>query len=258
MKPKKIVLVYTKPKYPEHRLTFDEVISTLRHLKIDFRLAERSKLDKKIFLGANLVLVVGGDGTFLRASHYAGSIPMLGVNSNIMAKVGFFMQCDRKDFREKMIKVVTGKYSIKNVARLQAAIDGKRVDECALNEFYIGPVPAYSTYNYILDINGRKEYQKSSGVLVGTGAGSNAWIKSAGGVKMPLDSNKMQFLVRELNINRLMKPKMKKGIISGKIKIISKTGGLLVADSVSKEYPLKPGSVVAVSLAKTQVRFIKM
>ena len=114
----------------------------------------------------------------------------------------------------------------------------------------------------MLVIGGKKEEQKSSGILIATPAGSYAWAKSAGGKTLPLTAKKIEYVVREPYIGRLTKPKMTNGILgsSQSITLISniweKHNGVVVIDSYKKEFEFKNGDKLVARAAKQPLNFI--
>lgn len=151
------------------------------------------------------------------------------------------------DYKEKIEKILFGKknkdFKIIQLLRLGVKINNQKIKQLVLNEVYIGDKKPYNVFNYILEVNGKKEFQRSSGLLIGTPSGSNAWLSSAGGFKQNIDDNKFQYLARELYEGRLTNNyKLKNGFVenkpNNKITITPKSSGILVIDSISPEYEL--------------------
>lgn len=237
----KILLVYTIIRNQTQRKTLTLVKNTLKKKKIDFKVILREKLKKSHFKNINLVLVLGGDGTFLMASHFIfDKTLIMGVNSDPKCREGFFMVSSKDDFVKKLDKVIKNKFKTRKLQRLQAYIGNKKIPELALNEFYVAAERAYHTARYYLTIRGKRERQKSSGVLVSTAAGSYAWIKSAGGKSLPLESNKFEYLIREPYCGRTAaKCSLANGILNSKERLVIEFEigrGVIIADSTGKEY----------------------
>ena len=87
----KNVGILTKPKFPEVERTLHDVVSWLRARSIDVILDQTSAIllgeqggyqKTQLANKADILLVLGGDGTMLTAARLAGerSIPILGVN----------------------------------------------------------------------------------------------------------------------------------------------------------------------------------
>ena len=257
---KNILIVYTIPRTKEQKLALDSVKRILEKYKIVYSLANRDKLSKSRFIGRDFVIVVGGDGTFLRAAQFAGNHLMLGINSDVMHKEGFFMKCSKDDFENKLKKIIKSEYKIKKLPRLEAFINGKRIGALALNEFFIGARKSYQSAKYVIRIGDKKERQKSSGVLAATPAGTNSWAKSCCGKTLPKDSKDYLFVVREPYEGRVFKNyRLKYSIIKKgqKIDVFSEMlDGILVADSVGSEYSIKYGDKATIKMSDKHLNII--
>ncbi|MBD3310157.1 hypothetical protein GF351_02975 [Candidatus Woesearchaeota archaeon] len=240
----KAAIAYIK----ENNGVLKQVEDCLSRHEISFRTRHRDRLTKRFFRNADLAISVGGDGTFIRVSHHIfDSIPVMGVNVDTLAKEGFFAAADNKSFDKKLRQVIAGKARTLKVPRLEVTIGKRKIRELALNEVYIGSKTAYKTARYWLILGRKKEYQKSSGVLVGTAAGSHAWLSSYNLKTPPIDSDLVQYAVREPYSGKRLQCKMKKGEVRGKIEIISDMfQGMVVIDCLSREYRLKRGQKAVV------------
>ena len=258
MKINNILVVYSKPVNKEEKSTLEIVKNTLKKYKINYIVSKREKLSKRLFQNKGLIIAVGGDGTFLRASHFIfGKTPILGVNSNLKYKEGFFMAATKKDFNKKLNRIMNNNYKIKKLHRLEAYINNRKIPELALNEFYISSKKEYHTARYYLTLRGKREKQKSSGIIISTAAGSNAWMKSAGGIILPLSANKFEYLVREPYCGRVSaKCSLVNGILNENEEIIAEFevgNGILIADSLSMEYKFKAGQKITVKIGRAHV-----
>ena len=261
MKPKKVIVVYAKPTSREQKNTISIVKKTLKKYGIKFTACHRGKLNKKLFYGRDTAIAIGGDGTFLRTSHFIfDNTPILGVNSDPKFKEGFFMASTRKDFERKFKRILAGESRIRRLSRLEARIGKKKITELALNEFYLSSKKEYRTARYYITAKGKKERQKSSGILVATAAGSYAWMKSAGGETLPIESRDFEYLVREPYCGNISaKCMLTKGILSKKneIKVEFELGdGILIADSLGKEHILGAGENVTIKVSKNPLHSI--
>ncbi len=261
MKINNVLLVYTNPKNKKEESALRTVGNILKKYKINYKIKHRSKLNRNLFLNKDLIVAVGGDGTFLRTSHFIfGKTPIIGVNSDPRYKEGFFMSATKKDFDKGLKKILRNNYKLKKLQRLEAYINNKKTSELALNEFYIASEKQHHTARYYLNVRGKKEKQKSSGVLISTAAGSNAWIKSAGGKILPLYSDKFEYLVREPYCGRVSaRCSLVNGILNKneKIDVIFEVGnGVLIADSLGREHKFKAGEKVTVKVSNKPLYFI--
>ena len=260
MKLRNVTLVYTRPTTTEYKKTLGTVEKILRLNEVNYILADRDKLRHEQFQNRDLIIAVGGDGTFLRAAQFIGRQLVLGVSADTLNKEGFFMSCDKSNFKSMLKKILDGRIKIKKFPRLEAYINNKKIGAAALNEFFIGPKKAYHAAKYIINLEGTKERQKSSGVLVTTPAGSYAWAKACGIRNMPLGSKNFQFVVREPYEGKVfIGYKLKKKVLNPnkKLKIISEMlDGTIVADSVGKENSFMNGSTAKVGLSKNYLNVV--
>jgi len=131
-----------------------------------------------------LVVVLGGDGTILRAAEltHAAGIPLLGVN---LGHVGFLAEAETDDV-EKMIEViVTRRYEIEERLSLDVTVHhGKEVVErtWALNEASVEKAARERMLQVVIEIDGRPLSRFGcDGVVCATPTGSTAYNFSAGG-----------------------------------------------------------------------------
>lgn len=146
----------------------------------------------------DLIVSVGGDGTLLWASHAAAAnVPLLGINSSPTTSVGYFCAASGDDIAPAVASAISEAQATKTLTRMQMTIDGEVVASRALNDVLFCHESPAATSKYRLELGDTSVRQTSSGVWIGTGAGSTAAIRSAGGKIMPSDSKELQFVVRE-------------------------------------------------------------
>jgi NAD+ kinase len=144
-----------------------------------------------------LVVVVGGDGTFLDASHYTSRVPILGVNSDPRCSVARFSACDAKAFPGLLDAWATGRVKPARVPRLSLLLNDKPLKWPVLNDVLAAAKSPATTSRYLLRAGGRREEQMSSGVWIATAAGSTAAMQSAGGRELDPSKPLFQYVVRE-------------------------------------------------------------
>jgi len=217
------------------------------------------KLKANAFKSSDIILSIGGDGTFLTAAQYNKNLPMLGINTNTREKEGFFTRAIPKNFKRIIKEIIERRFKIISLNRLNVFVGKRKIPELVLNDVFFGAEKAYHACHYRICINGKCEYQRSSGVIIATAAGSHAWLKSAGGAQLKLDSKKIQFLVREPYFGRIHSPKMIKGFIhSIKLCPLKDVKNMIVVlDSVSREYIIKPYETVEVMSSEYPLKFIE-
>jgi len=256
MKLSNVLVLYMREKSAEK--TVKTVAGILKKKHMSCKCIERNQIKQSDFKGRDFVIAVGGDGTFLRASHYIkDSTPLLGINSNTRTKEGFFMQANKVNFWKNLRRILAGHFKILKLPRIQAFIGREKID-LALNEIYVGAPKPYTMARYSLKVGKNREIHRSSGLLVSTPAGSYSWMKSAGGKTQSFRSKRLQYLVREPYSGRIFNPKIFHGFISGNEKIIVKAmmDLVVVADSLSKEYFLPKGKEVVIGISKKPLSYV--
>ena len=256
MKLKKVVVSY----FEHNHHSFNLVSEELRKNEISFKSVKREKISKKILENADLVITVGGDGTFLRTSHHLVKTPILAVSSGARYNEAFFSRASRNDFSHKLKLILQGRFRMAKLARLQVSINGRKIPLLAVNEVFIGNKLPYHTSRYELDIGNHSEFQKSSGILITTKKGSTGWAKSAAKKKLSIPNGGFGYVVRESYSGRLTKPTLVYGSLSGEKKIRIKSrdyNGIVVVDSYEKEFSFLDGDRLEVGVSKLPLNFIE-
>ena len=134
--------------------------------------------------GAQLAIVIGGDGTMLAAARklVRYKVPLTGVNQG---RVGFMTDVALDDMRASVGAILEGRYSVEERALLNAEIrrDGKvLLATIALNEAVIGKGSQGRLIEFELYLDGEYVYtRRADGVIVATPTGSTAYALSAQG-----------------------------------------------------------------------------
>lgn len=185
-----------KQAHAEHVRTLDAVVTALEAFGVKPWVVRGPQVafDAR---DARLVVTVGGDGTLLAASHHVERAPVLGVNSAPAHSIGFFCGARRTNVRALLGAALDGRLRRTQLARMQVTVDGSILSRRVLNEaLFCHAIPA-ATSRYILRVGRRSEEQRSSGLWIGTAAGSTGALRSAGGLILPLASRRLQLVVRE-------------------------------------------------------------
>jgi NAD+ kinase len=134
--------------------------------------------------GCELVLGLGGDGTFLRAGELArnAEIPVLGVN---LGRIGFLAEAEAEAIDTVLEHVVSRSYRIEDRLTLDIAVwvKGEVIDRgWALNDASLEKGPRLGVLGVVVEVDGRPVSTFGcDGVLVATPTGSTAYAFSAGG-----------------------------------------------------------------------------
>lgn len=142
------------------------------------------------------ILVVGGDGTLLRAARNmaARNIPLIGINTG---HVGYLCELEEETAIEGIRKLLEGAdYVVEQRMLLSgsyASEAGTAWERIALNDIVIHRCGALQVMDLVISVNG--EYlntYSADGIIIATPTGSTAYSMSAGG---PIVDPKADLLV---------------------------------------------------------------
>ena len=134
--------------------------------------------------GAELVIVLGGDGSLLRAAELArpAGTPLIGVN---LGHVGFLAEAEPDGLTETVDRLVAGEYRVEERMTLEVVVsdDGTEFGRgWALNEVSVEKAARERVIEVIVEVDGRPLSRWGcDGVVCATPTGSTAYAFSAGG-----------------------------------------------------------------------------
>ena len=198
--PFKNIGIDTRPNTPESQDTVHTLVSFLRENGFTIYLDEVSveehcvyiqesaycEIVNKAQLGkyCDLVIVLGGDGTFLSAAREVAprAVPIIGINQG---HLGFLTQISRDTMVEGIRPVLEGKYLPEERILIEASIirDGETIERAlALNDTVLSRGGAGQMIEFEVFINQEFVYtQRSDGLIISTPTGSTAYALAAGG-----------------------------------------------------------------------------
>ncbi|MDF2992525.1 MAG: kinase [Microbacterium sp.] len=155
-------------------------------------LAERLSLEGVATLGVDvsiddveLAIVLGGDGTILRAAEMVrgGTAPILGIN---MGHVGFLAEIERDDMDDAVRRVIDRDYTVEErlalAVKIEDADDRVIFETWALNEATVEKASRERMLEVVMAVDGRPLSSFGcDGVVIATPTGSTAYNFSAGG-----------------------------------------------------------------------------
>jgi NAD+ kinase len=134
--------------------------------------------------GAELVIVLGGDGSLLRAAELARptGTPLIGVN---LGHVGFLAEAEPDGLTETVDRLVAGEYRVEERMTLEVVVSCEGTEFArgwALNEVSVEKAARERVIEVIVEVDGRPLSRWGcDGVVCATPTGSTAYAFSAGG-----------------------------------------------------------------------------
>ena len=189
----KSVGILTKPKFPEVKNTLQDVVTWLRARSIDVMLDTTSahllgeqggSQENQLASKADVLLVLGGDGTMLNAARLAGErgIPILGVN---MGGLGFLTEVRLENLYPSLDRVFANDFVLDERLMLRTHIHrrGETVAQgVVLNDVVISKGAVARMIELKIAIQGRFVTNlRGDGLIVSSPTGSTAYSLSAGG-----------------------------------------------------------------------------
>ncbi|MDO8494644.1 MAG: NAD(+)/NADH kinase [Deltaproteobacteria bacterium] len=230
-----------------HHQTLREVCHFLADHAVRYRIIDRKNLAKTV--RSDLIITVGGDGTVLAASHYTLESPIFPINSAPTTSTGFFCRTNEKTFRPVLKRVLDGKIKPKPIPRLVTFVNGKKMRPYGLNEVLFASQLQGETSRYQIRVGSHEEEQKSSGIWVATGAGSTGAIYSAGSKKDSVNSERLQYWIREPFRYQKNQYKLRKGFLkTGETVSITShmNQGMIFIDGARWHYKVKKNDRITV------------
>ena len=242
------IAVYTGKEEPSGEVRVKELLTRLEHAGFALYNVDGSHA---LEAGTDMLMSIGGDGTFLTASMIVAQkgIPVVGVN---LGRVGFLSENRPEDVAEALL---SGEYSLENRSLLCAErADGQAA--YALNEITVHRNgAAMLAVEVTLDGVALPTYW-ADGLIVSTSSGSTAYSLSSGG-PIVLPEAKVLIITpispHNLNVRPMVVPdsaKLSLKVTSRDKKVI------LTADNRSEK--VKEGTVVEISLAQFSLKRVRL
>ena len=260
--------VFCKPKAPSATDILGRLIPWLRkqnyHIFLDTGTAaiinETSSYEKReISQQADLLIVLGGDGTLLsvaRAAH-PHNIPILAVN---LGNLGFLAEISIDELYPTLENILAGKFEIENRMLLNACIwrNGEKVeDHNVLNDVVINKGAVARVISLQVLVNGQyMTSYRADGLIIATPTGSTAYSLSAGG---PIIHPSMHTLVLSpicpftLTNRSILIPDQ--SIIQ--VKLAAEYDDVRVTLDGQEGYDMRAGDILEIKKTKTSLQLIR-
>jgi len=127
---------------------------------------------------ADLLVVIGGDGTVMRAAEYSVDTPILGVK---LGALGFLCETTPDSAIASLERILAGEYFLEHRSKLKVSY-GNRALPDALNEALVCTSKPSGVMSLMVAKDGEPLHRgRADGVIVSTTTGSTAYALSAGG-----------------------------------------------------------------------------
>ena len=206
------------------------------------------------------VIAVGGDGTFLEASHSVRNQWMLGVNSDPKRSVGYFCSTTAPTFGRTIVRMMEGQERIQRLQRIALKLNGAGLPALALNDILITHRKPSAMSRYWIQIGRACEEQRSSGLWIATPAGSTGAIRSAGGRLLSPSAKMFQYRPRELYRGPAWRYRFTGGLLMPGQRLLVgclMEEALICVDGEHVTFPFRYGDILQVTMSRSPLLFVK-
>ncbi len=236
-----------------------------------YQMIERSFLPNFVFGDDDIVVALGQDGLVANTMKYLEGKPLVGVNPDPMRFDGVLLPFEPDDMAYVVEDVARENRSATAITMAEAVLsDGQRL--LGVNDLFIGP-KTHTSARYEIELGNRKETQSSSGIIVSTGLGSSAWMRSivtgamaiagsyGGGSKegyspWSWDARYLQFAVREPFPSKTSATELVFGQVTNSQKLVVRSlmpeAGVIFSDGIEADFlAFSSGTTAEIDVAKT-------
>ena len=137
---------------------------------------ERSFLPTIHFNDDDLVVTIGQDGLVVNVAKYLTDQRILAFNPDPQRIDGVLIPFLVHEAKRVLPLVLAGALPVRRISMAKAELnDGQSL--YAVNDLFVGP-RSHGSARYLLDFQGTREPQSSSGIIISTGTGSTGWLQS--------------------------------------------------------------------------------
>jgi NAD kinase len=141
-----------------------------------YQVVDRAYLPNFVFAADDIVVALGQDGLVANTMKYLDGQPLIGLNPEPGRWDGVLLPFAPEQLSLVLGEVERDRRATKSVTMAEAQLSDGQVLR-AVNDLFIGP-KSHTSALYEIEVGGQREAQSSSGIIVSTGLGSTAWLKS--------------------------------------------------------------------------------
>ena len=224
----------------------------------------RDELDKLDLSKFGVIVALGGDNHFTYVAHHCENNRILGCNSDIQTSLGALLSFNPLTLKQTITQnwENTTEESWSLISVQIEYPDGRKINTVnAVSEISIRNTNPDLTSRYVILHQNAKEEQKSSGLLLYTGAGSTGWYASCKNKEedgsFSKSANFFRVYARELSHKARKNFKLTDFTVSNSCQIISEMNGGISIDALAERvYSFPAGSIATIHLASEKLKVI--
>jgi NAD+ kinase len=240
------------------RVDLRPVEKTLARLELDFWIHEREVAPDPVKMAdTQLLLTLGGDGTFLHGARHAVQYgtPILGVN---LGRLGLLTEVEPKGLEPGLERFLRGEYRSEERTMVTGELlrDGRSVGSVlALNEVFLHRSPSLRLIRFVMSMDGQEIGTiDADGVLVATATGSTAYSLALGGPI--LEPTLADLVIVPMNPFALsVRPVVLHPGVEVRMKLLASEGS--VAADGNPAWPAQAGDVLIVRAYRRRLKVVR-
>ncbi|MCK4812685.1 MAG: NAD(+)/NADH kinase [Candidatus Marinimicrobia bacterium] len=204
----------------------------------------------------DLLIVLGGDGTILRAARLMRNkqIPMLGIR---FGRLGFLAELSGETYEKKLKNILSGDYKIDKRMVLESHINTYDETLFGLNDAVF--FRAHSFKLITMDVHVDNEYMNTfqgDGLIIATPTGSTAYSLSSGGPIVTPGIN--AFIINPICPHMLSnRPTVVSGDSEIRITFKELTEGCMISIDGQQDIPIKEDTIITIKRAPYDVQLVR-
>ena len=209
---------------------------------------------------ADVVMALGGDGTFLHAVHECPGVPVLGLN---LGGLGYLASVERRDFPQALELLAAGRYRVSERAMIEVRRQGSPEPAgVALNDVVVARESSGHAIRLDLAADGRLVTRYlADGLIIATPTGSTAYSLAAGGPVLMPDSGGL--VVTPANPHALgVRPMVVRDTVRFTVTVCPRSGGNAANAGVYADgesvLALEAGGVVEIYRASETAKLVEL
>ncbi len=263
----------------EHETYLDARRTTLEALVAHgrYQVIDRAFLPNFLFAPQDLVLALGQDGVVANTMKYLDGQPLVGLNPDPSRYDGILLPFRPGELAALLADLVADRRAFKDVTMAKAVLSDRQV-LYAVNDLFIGQ-KSHTSARYEIRHGKRAETQSSSGIIVSTGLGSTAWMRSivtgstaiAGAVlhrkgdadyrPLAWNADRLQFAVREPFPSKTSQTALSFGEIKQrealKLRSLMPENGVIFSDGIEADFlEFNSGAEATISVAERRGKLV--
>ncbi len=226
-----------------------------------------------------ILVSLGGDNHFVYCARFAGNEPILAINSDPATSTGSLLYFDTESFLKKLNREASADCELNpQISRQEAWTmveaelqypDGRiiRTGPC-ISEISIRNAFPDAMSRYVLSVDGEPpEEQKSSGLLIATGAGSTGWFRNC--LPPSIQRTSHATFGREESLFRIVarEPGYRAGrkyryryrsLETQQLKVISEMDGEFTVDAhEERRFPFPPATQAIIQISEQRLHVVR-